>query len=89
MPFKKGDKPVRVKQKGDVHTITKQMRTVKECVLATFLELQDDNTQDLKAFAKEYPKDFYNIAAKLIPTEVQGTMIVKKVGLDLANEDYV
>ena len=49
-------------------------RTVKETVLAVFNDLQADPKHDLTAFAKEYPKEFYNIAAKLIPTEVQATV---------------
>jgi len=49
----------------------KLTRTVKETVLSVFNELQLDKQHNLIAFAKKYPKDFYIIAAKLIPTEVQ------------------
>jgi hypothetical protein len=49
-------------------------KTVKETVLAVFMEIQGDPKVNLSAFAKEYPKEFYNIAAKLIPTEVQATV---------------
>lgn len=52
----------------------KLTKTVKETVLAVFNELQEDSKTDLKAFAKKYPRDFYNIAAKLIPTELTGTV---------------
>lgn len=49
-------------------------RTVKETVLAVFNEIQDDPKVKLSQFAKDYPRDFYNIAAKLIPNEVQGKL---------------
>ncbi len=49
-------------------------KTVKETVLAVFREIQTDPKNNLKAFAKEYPRDFYQIAAKLIPTEITGTV---------------
>ena len=45
--------------------------TVKEVFLQTFLELQNDPENNLPAFARKYPRDFYPIAAKLIPTEVR------------------
>lgn len=49
----------------------KLTRTVKEAVLLAFNTLQENEEHNLDAFAKKYPRDFYNIAAKLIPTEVQ------------------
>ncbi len=65
-------------QKGNKAAVgrgpNKITKTVKETVLAVFIEIQDDPIVNLTAFAKEYPKEFYNIAAKLIPTEVQGTI---------------
>lgn len=64
-PFKKGEggRPVGVQNK--------LTRTVKETVLAVFHELQDDPKVKLSAWAKDEPTEFYRIAAKLIPTEVQ------------------
>jgi hypothetical protein len=50
----------------------KLTKTVKETVLAVFNELQGDPQHCLLAFAQTYPRDFYAIAAKLIPTEVVG-----------------
>lgn len=66
MAFKKGEggRPL-----GAQNKFTK---TVKETVLSVFQELQEDPRHNLKAFAKENPKEFYNIAAKLIPTEMSG-----------------
>ena len=59
------------KQKGTQNKIT---RTVKAAVLEAFNELQGDPNANLLTFAKKFPRDFYAIAAKLIPTEVQGEM---------------
>lgn len=49
-------------------------RTVKETVLAVFNEIQSDPKVNLTSFAKQYPRDFYAIAAKLIPTEVKANV---------------
>lgn len=70
-PFEKGNKG---KPKGASMNLTKQMRTVKETVLNVFNELQSDAEHNLTAFAKANPRDFYNIAAKLIPTEITGSL---------------
>lgn len=55
-------------------TQNKLTRTVKETVLAVFNDLQGDEKHNLKTFAEKYPRDFYQIAAKLIPTEIAGTV---------------
>lgn len=52
----------------------KLTRTVKETVLAVFNELQDDPKNSLKSFATKHPRDFYAIAARLIPTELTGSI---------------
>jgi len=49
-------------------------KTVKETVLAVFTELQTDPKTSLKSFAEKFPRDFYAIAAKLIPTELTGSL---------------
>lgn len=61
------------KPKGATNHLT---RTVKETVLAVFNELQDDPKTNLKAFAVKYPRDFYNIAAKLIPQDMKAEVSV-------------
>lgn len=67
-PFEKGNKG---RPKGAQGKITK---TVKDTVLAVFNDLQNDPKHNLSSFAKTYPRDFYTIASKLIPTEVQATV---------------
>ncbi len=65
----------------------KLTRTVKETVLAAFQELQADPKHNIIEFAKKNPKDFYQIAAKLIPTEVQGSGSFKFVVSKLKDAD--
>lgn len=48
----------------------KLTKTVKETVLAVFNKLQEDDNFSLEWFAKKYPRDYYAIAAKLIPAEM-------------------
>lgn len=59
------------KPKGVPNKLTK---TVRETVLEAFNQLQTSEDTNIVAFAKKYPRDFYNIAAKLIPTEIRGTI---------------
>lgn len=76
--FKKGQGG---RKKGVPNKLTS---TVKETVLSVFQEIQGDPKVNLKAFAKKYPRDFYQIAAKLIPTELTGNMkhVIKVTDLD-------
>lgn len=72
MAFKPGESGnPKGKRKGTQNRLTK---TVKETVLSVFNDIQSDPKVNLKAFAKNYPRDFYQIAAKLIPTEISGTL---------------
>jgi len=49
-------------------------KTVKETVLAVFNDIQSDPKINLKSFAKKYPREFYAIASRLIPTEITGSI---------------
>ncbi len=71
--FKAGDKRPdgAGRKKGQTNKVTK---TVKETVLNVFLDLQQNPKTNLTAFAIKYPKDFYQLAAKLIPTELAGNI---------------
>lgn len=71
MPFEKGRGKEGGRKKGAENRITK---TVKETVLGVFNKIQQDPKVNLEEFAKKYPRDFYQIAAKLIPTEITGTL---------------
>jgi N6-adenosine-specific RNA methylase IME4 len=59
------------RQPGSKNHITK---TVKETVLAVFNDLQSDPEASLLAWAKKKPGEFYQIAAKLIPTELKADL---------------
>jgi hypothetical protein len=67
--------------KGVTNKITK---TVKETVLEAFNILQLDPKANLISWGKENPKDFYQVAAKLIPTEVNAT--VDKISIEIIRE---
>lgn len=66
VPFKKGNPG---KPKG---ATTKVNRLVKEVFADVFHDLQADPKHNLKEFAHKYPRDFYALATKLIPTEITG-----------------
>lgn len=68
-PFKKGE--AKGRPKGAVNHLT---RTVKETVLAVFNDLQQDPQANLLAWGTDNPTEFYKIAAKLIPTEVNANV---------------
>lgn len=51
-------------------TPNKLTKTVKERVLDVFNDLQEDPKANLLNWAKETPTEFYKIASRLIPTEV-------------------
>lgn len=55
------------KPKGATNLLT---RTVKERVLEVFNELQEDSEANLLSWAKTEPTEFYKIAAKLIPHDI-------------------
>ncbi len=64
------------RKKGEPNKLTK---TVKETVLAVFNDIQSDPKVNLLSFARNYPRDFYAIAAKLIPTEVSASVEISGV----------
>lgn len=55
---------------------------VKEAVLVAFQKLQEDPKTDLAAFAKANQTEFYKIAARLIPTEVNATISEVKLSVN-------
>ena len=69
MGFEKGEpRPENAGRKvGSVNKLTK---TVKERVLEVFNELQEDSEANLLSWAKTEPTEFYKIAAKLIPADI-------------------
>lgn len=77
--FKKGQGG---RPRGAPNKLTK---TVKETVLAAFNDLQNDPKHNILEFAKKNPKDFYQIAAKLIPTEINAR--VNKIQVEIVRRN--
>lgn len=73
------------KPKGTTNKLTK---TVKETVLAAFNELQLDPKANIIEWGRQKPGDFYQIAAKLIPTEVSAKVDATVTGPDLSKFTY-
>lgn len=59
------------KPKGAKNKVTK---TFKELLQNAVDALQDDPKANMVKWAKDNPTEFYKIAAKLIPTELQGSV---------------
>lgn len=68
------------RSKGTPNKLTK---TVREKVLNVFNELQEDPKTCLLAWAKEEPTEFYKIASKLIPTELNATITEKIIEVEV------
>lgn len=86
MPRPKGTIKTGGRIKGTLNKSTLLMISVKDTVLKAFNEMQDDPEVNIVEWGKKNPKDFYNIASKLIPTEV--TSNVKLLGAALDEEEY-
>lgn len=56
------------RQKGSLNANTRQ---VKDVLATVFSDLQSDNKVNLKSWAKGNPTEFYKLAAKLIPTQME------------------
>ena len=81
MAFTKGHKLATGRPKGSENESTKLFKTVREVVLSTFHKIQSNPDVNLEQFAIDNPKEFYQIAAKLIPTEIKAEVAVVKAEL--------
>lgn len=61
------------REKGSLNATS---RSMKETVMNTLKWLQTQPRSNMRAWAKENPTQFYQIAAKLIPTEVTAAVEV-------------
>ena len=86
MAFKKGKEKTGGRKEGCVNKLTK---TVKELILDAFNELQKDKGANLLSWAKKNPTEFYKIASKLIPSEINASYNMPKVGVDAEKETYI
>jgi hypothetical protein len=80
MPFKKGQDKVGGRKAGVPNSLT---RTVKERVLEVFNELQEDPKVNMVTWAKNEPTEFYKIAAKLIPAEINAHVDSKVITVNV------
>lgn len=49
-------------------------KTVREAFERAFEQLQDGGAASLDKWAQRYPSDFYKLAARLIPTEINANV---------------
>ena len=83
--FKKGNEKKGGRQPGSLNKLNK---TFKELVSATVDEMQGNPSTTLLSFAKAHPKEFWQIAAKLIPTELSGKIeLHEPVIIDCINDN--
>lgn len=72
------------RKEGSVNKLTK---TVKERVLEVFNELQEDSEANLLSWAKTEPTEFYKIAAKLIPSDINAKIEGKIITVKTSDSD--
>jgi hypothetical protein len=86
MAFKKGEpRPETAGRKqGSQNKLTV---TVKERVLDVFNQLQDDSEANMLAWAKNEPTEFYKIAAKLIPADINAKVEGKIIEVIVPKQD--
>lgn len=71
MSFKQGHEKVGGRKKGTPNKLTSG---VKDIMLQTFNDMQDDPEASLLAWGKSNPAEFYKMAARLIPADVSATV---------------
>jgi hypothetical protein len=64
------------RKKGSLNVTS---RSMKETVISTLEWLQSQPRSNMRAWAYENPTQFYQIAAKLIPTEVSASVEISGV----------
>jgi hypothetical protein len=84
MAFEKGKEKTGGRVAGSINKLTK---TVKEKVLEVFNELQDDQTANMLNWAKNEPTEFYKIAAKLIPADINAKVEGKIIEVIVPKQD--
>ena len=81
---KKGTPKTGGREKGSLNTHTKH---VKDVLATAFSDLQNDPENNLLSWAKENPTEFYKLAAKLIPTQMEHSGDMNMVWQELKNYD--
>lgn len=79
----RGSKPGEHRGGRKAGTPNKLTRTVKEAFEIAFQTLQEEPGVKLGDWGKANPTDFYKIAARLIPTEVDATLSMQETAVEL------
>lgn len=79
---KKGTPKTGGRKKGTPNKIT---LTIKDAVLQTFQQLGE--VTHMVEWAREHPSDFYRIAAKLIPQQIQADVTHKQEADELSSDE--
>jgi hypothetical protein len=84
MAFEKGHKLSPGRPAGVPNKLT---TTIREAVLEAFNELQSDPNNNLIAWGRNNPSLFYQIASKLIPTEINHSLDNKVIRVVTPKKD--
>lgn len=79
----KGSKPGERRGGRKKGTPNKLTRTVKEAFETAFHAMQEDPGVKLGAWGKANPTEFYKLAARLIPAEIDAKVSVQETAVDL------
>lgn len=77
---KGGKRPGSGRKKGTPNKLTK---TVKEAFEQAFNAMQAEPKVKLEAWGKENPTEFYKLASKLIPSEINAKVSAQEAAVDL------
>lgn len=79
----KGSKPGERRGGRKAGTPNKLTKTVKEAFELAFQTMQEEPGVKLMDWGKANPTDFYKLAARLIPTEIDATVKTQETAVDL------
>ena len=83
MPFEEGQTKTGGRTLGTPNKSTQLMLDVKDVVLRVFQTMQEDTDENkditLLAWGRKNPGDFYKIAAKLIPTQLNAEVTENRI----------
>jgi len=87
--FQKGMKKTGGREKGVINSTTRSFKTV---FTEVFHKMQEHPRANLHSWGLKYPTEFYRIAGRLIPTEIEGSINHKLIQIgytdNLAQDSY-
>lgn len=75
-----------------IGAVNKLTTSMKDCTQQTLEWLQTQPRSNMREWAKENPTEFYRIAAKLIPTQLNAEVtnkVIKVIRADRGNTDHI